>query len=64
VPEQFVPKEGMQFKEVDDAFEFYRNYVKMAGFNVRRSTKRQQASWYECNREGFYDNNKIDKETG
>jgi hypothetical protein len=53
----------MQFKEVDDAFEFYCDYAKMAGFNVRRSRKRQQVSWSECNQEGFYDNNKIDKET-
>jgi hypothetical protein len=44
VPEQFVPKEGMQFEEVEDAFEFYCDYAKMAGFNVRRFRKRQQVS--------------------
>jgi hypothetical protein len=35
----------------------------MAGFNVRRFRKRQQVSWYVCNREEFCDSSDIDKVT-
>jgi hypothetical protein len=45
-----VPKEGMQFNEGEDAYEFYCVYGKLAGFDVRRNRKRTQAAWYVCNK--------------
>jgi hypothetical protein len=53
VPDIFVPREGMRFDYLDDAYEFYCNYAKLAGFVVRKNRKRTQASWYVCNKEGF-----------
>jgi hypothetical protein len=57
-----VPKKGMQFNEVEDAYEFYCDYGKLAGFDVRRYRKRTQAAWYVCNKEGHWDSKVVDKQ--
>jgi hypothetical protein len=44
VPDVFVPKEGMRFDDLDDVYEFYCDYAKLAGFDVRKSKKRTQVS--------------------
>jgi hypothetical protein len=31
VPKEFVPKQFMKFDDLDDAYEFYCDYAKMAG---------------------------------
>jgi hypothetical protein len=53
VPDMFVPKEGMRFDDLDDAYEFYCDYAKLVGFDVMKIWKRTQVSWYVCNKEGF-----------
>jgi hypothetical protein len=44
VPDVFVPKEGMRFDDLDYVYEFYCDYAKLAGFDVRKSKKRTQVS--------------------
>jgi hypothetical protein len=63
VPDVFVPKDGMRFYDLDDAYEFYCDYAKLAGFDVRKSRKRMQVSWYVCNKEGFWESKSDDKQT-
>jgi hypothetical protein len=58
-----VSKEGMQFNEGEDAYEFYCDYGKLAGFDVRRNRKITQAAWYVCNKEGHWDSKVVDKQT-
>ncbi|RYR38344.1 hypothetical protein Ahy_A09g043380 [Arachis hypogaea] len=42
VDEHFVPKVGMNFKTLEDATKFYKNYSKAAGFSTRvRSTNKK-----------------------
>jgi hypothetical protein len=63
VPDVFVPKEGTGFDDLDDAYGFYCDYAKLAGFDVRKSKKRTQVSWYVCNKEGFWESKCHDKQT-
>jgi hypothetical protein len=63
VPDEFVPKLYMKFDELDDAYEFYCYYAKMAGFNVRKGRKSTQVSWFFCNKEGFWDKKNGEKKT-
>jgi hypothetical protein len=58
VPDVFVPKEGMRFVDLDDAYEFYCDYTKLASFDVRK-----KVSWYVCNKEGFWESKCDDKQT-
>jgi hypothetical protein len=39
IPEEFIPKQDMQFDDLDDAYDYYYNYAKMAGFDVRKGRK-------------------------
>jgi hypothetical protein len=59
----FVPREGMRFDDLDDAYEFYCDYTKLAGFDVRKNRKRMQVSWYVCNKEGFWESKCVGKQT-
>jgi hypothetical protein len=61
VPDVFVLKGGMKFDDLDDAYEFYCDYTKLVGFDVRKNRKRTQVSWYVCNKEGFWEIKCIDK---
>jgi hypothetical protein len=42
VLERFIPKQYMKFDKVTDAYDYYRDYAKMAGFDVRKSRKSAQ----------------------
>jgi hypothetical protein len=46
VCEEFISKQYMKFNELDDAYEFYSNYAKMAGFDVRKGRKSPQVQWF------------------
>jgi hypothetical protein len=39
VPNEFVPKVGLKFDTLEDAYEYYYNYAKLAGFDVRKGRK-------------------------
>jgi hypothetical protein len=53
VPEEFVPKVGLKFNALEDAYEYYCDYAKLAGFDVRNGRKRPEVQWFFCNKEGF-----------
>jgi hypothetical protein len=53
----------MRFDDLDDAYEFYCNYAKLAGFDVRKNRKRTQVLWYVCNKKGFWESKCVDKQT-
>jgi hypothetical protein len=63
LPDEFVPTQGMMFDEFDSVYEFYCDYAKMAGFDVRKSKKSPHVAWYVCNKEGFCDSGRVDKKT-
>jgi hypothetical protein len=63
LPDELVPTQGMRFEEFDSAYEFYCDYAKMAGFDMRKSKKSAQVAWYVCNKEGFCDGGKVDKKS-
>jgi hypothetical protein len=62
LPDEFVPIEGMRFDEFDSVYEFNCDYAKMSGFNVGKSKKSPQVVWYACNKEGFCDSGRVDKQ--
>jgi hypothetical protein len=62
VPDVFVSKEGMSSDDLDNAYELYCDYAKLAGFGVRKNRKRTQVSWYVCNKEGFWESKYVDKQ--
>ncbi|RAL52596.1 hypothetical protein DM860_018299 [Cuscuta australis] len=56
-PDNYIPKVGMVFKDLDDAIRFYRAYAAEAGFDVRKTTttkKEGSVVWQYvvCSREG------------
>jgi hypothetical protein len=53
VPEEFVPKVGLKFNALEDAYEYYYDYAKLAGFDVRNGRKSPEVQWFFCNKEGF-----------
>jgi hypothetical protein len=63
VPDVFVLKQVMRFDDLDYAYEFYCDYAKLAGFDVRKSWKRTQVSWYVCNKEGMWESKYVHKQT-
>jgi hypothetical protein len=52
----------MKFDELNDAYEYYCDYAKMAGFDVRKDRKSPQVQWFFCNKEGYNDTNSTDKQ--
>jgi hypothetical protein len=39
VPDEFVPKVGLKFDALEDAYEYYCDYAKLAGLDVRKGRK-------------------------
>jgi hypothetical protein len=62
VPEAFIPKTGIRFDELEDAYIFYCDCAKLVGFDVRKDPKRPQVAWYVCSKEGFCNSKKEDKQ--
>lgn len=55
----FIPRVRQTFETKKEAYEFYCDYARLAGFSVRvKRTSKETADWV-CNREGFL---KTDKE--
>jgi hypothetical protein len=52
VPDKFVPKVGLKFDALEDAYEYYCDYAKLAGFDVRKGRKNSEVQWFFCNKEG------------
>jgi hypothetical protein len=50
VPDEFVPKVGLKFDALEDAYEYYCNYTKLAGFDVRKGRKSAEVQWFFATR--------------
>jgi hypothetical protein len=61
VPEEFVPKVGLKFNALEDTYEYYCDYAKLVGFDVRKGRKSPEVQWFFCNEEGFGDNKSVEK---
>jgi hypothetical protein len=46
VPEEFIPKQYMKFDDLTDAYDYYCDYAKMAGFDVQMGRKSPQVQWF------------------
>jgi hypothetical protein len=42
VPEEFIPSQYMKFDDLDEAYDYYCDYAKMAGFDMRKGRKSPQ----------------------
>jgi hypothetical protein len=62
VLQEFIPKQYMKFDDLNDAYDYYCNYTKMVGFDVRKGRKSPQVQWFFCNKEGYNDSNSVDKQ--
>ncbi|RAL50041.1 hypothetical protein DM860_016817 [Cuscuta australis] len=56
-PEEAKPKVGMVFQSLEDGFNFYKEYIALAGFDIRKSTNSKVSGvavwrYVVCNREG------------
>lgn len=66
-----VPRVGMVFSSEEAVYEFYNNYAKQTGFNVRRGKAEYsgsnkaviKANNFLCSRQGLNSKEEIDKST-
>jgi hypothetical protein len=47
-----VPTVGMTFKDIDDAYKFYKRYAYEVGFPLKKYMKKTFSKWINCSREG------------
>jgi hypothetical protein len=47
-----VPTVGMTFKDVDDAYKFYKRYAYGVGFPLKKYKEKTFSKWINCSREG------------
>jgi hypothetical protein len=47
-----VPMVGMTFKDVDDAYKFYKRYAYEVGFPLKKYREKTFSKWINCSREG------------
>jgi hypothetical protein len=52
----------MKFDVIDDAYKFYCDYAKMAGFDVRNGRKSPQVQWFYCKKQGYSETSGTDKQ--
>jgi hypothetical protein len=52
----------MKFDELNDAYEYYCDYAKMAGFDVRKGGKRPHVQCFFCNKQGYNETNSVHKQ--
>jgi hypothetical protein len=52
VPEEFIPKQYMKFDELNDTYEYYCDYAKMARFDVQKSRNHPQVQCFFVTRRG------------
>jgi hypothetical protein len=49
---RIVPTVGMTFKDVDDAYKFYKRYAYEVGFPLKKYREKTFSKWINCSREG------------
>jgi hypothetical protein len=47
-----VPTVGMNFKDIDDAYKFYKMYAYEVGFLLKKYREKTSSKWINCSREG------------
>jgi hypothetical protein len=47
-----VPRFRMMFRDVDDAYDFYKCYAYEVGFPLKRYREKTNCKWLNCSREG------------
>jgi hypothetical protein len=52
ISEDIVPKVGMQFRTVDDAYGFYAHYAEVVGFGIKKYREKRGSKWLNCVKEG------------
>ena len=45
VDENMTPKLGMHFDDLDEAYNFYNAYGKLAGFSIRKESTNKRQRW-------------------
>ena len=53
VEDQHVPKIGQEFESLEDAYNFYNNYAKQAGFSVQSYCQQRSKTSNEILRKGY-----------
>jgi hypothetical protein len=61
VPNEFAPKVGLKFDTLEDAYEYYCDYTKLAGLDVRKGRKSPEVQWFFCNKEGRCHSKNVEK---
>jgi hypothetical protein len=52
IDEIIVPRVGMQFRSVQDAYGFYARYAGVVGFGIKKYREKHGCKWLNCVREG------------
>jgi hypothetical protein len=48
-----VPRTGMTFENVDEAYNFYSRYTYEVGFPLKKYRERKNCKWLNCSMEGI-----------
>jgi hypothetical protein len=62
VPKEFIPRQDMKFDNLDEAYDYYCDYAKMAGFDMWKGRKSPQVQWLFYNKEGHNDIISVNKQ--
>jgi hypothetical protein len=54
----FVPRVKQVFPRKNDAYMFYRDYAKLAGFSIRTARFSKETNHWVCSREGWHEDKK------
>ena len=54
----FVPSVKQVFPTKNDAYMFYRDYAKLAGFSIRTAKTSKETNHWVCSREGWHEGKK------
>lgn len=52
IDDSIVPKVGMKFRSVQDAYGFYAHYAGVVGFGIKKYREKTGCKWLNCVREG------------
>jgi hypothetical protein len=52
IDRRLIPKVGMTFRNVDEAYNFYSRYAYEGGFPLKKYRERKNCKWLNCSMEG------------
>ncbi|XP_066347563.1 putative protein FAR1-RELATED SEQUENCE 10 [Miscanthus floridulus] len=62
IPAVLVPRVRQQFSTKNDAYIFYKDYAKLAGFSLRTARTSKETNHWVCNREGKHESKNKEEE--